>query len=145
MKVVTYISNNQLTGNISSIVGDLQALEYLSLKNNSLEGLIPDSFGNLPSTQSLDLSMNNLSREIPKPLEKLLRLRFLKLSYNNLYGKIPIRGPFVNFSSQSLTENGVLCGASRLQIPPCKMDQEKLMRWFGGVGTCGLLVRKEVK
>ncbi|PON87534.1 Serine/threonine protein kinase [Trema orientale] len=130
LKVVTSIdvSNNQLSGNISgsSIGGLLPALEDLSLKNNSLEGSIPDSFGDLVSIESLDLSNNNLSGEIPKSLQKLLYLKFLNLSFNKyLYGEIPSGGPFANFSSRSFMASDGLCGASRLQHPPCKHETRK--------------------
>ncbi|PON36441.1 Mitogen-activated protein kinase kinase kinase [Trema orientale] len=127
LEVVTYfdVSNNQLSGDISSSIGDLQALEYLSMKNNSFEGSIPDSFGKLISVESLDLSNNNLSGEIPKSLQKLLYLKFLNLSFNKLYGEIPSGGAFVKFSSQSFMENYGLCGASRLQVPPCKDASRK--------------------
>ncbi|PON36318.1 Mitogen-activated protein kinase kinase kinase [Parasponia andersonii] len=125
--IVIDVSNNQLSGNISSSIGELQALVNLSLKNNIFEGSIPDSFGKLISVESLDLSNNNLSGEIPKSLQKLLYLKFLNLSFNKLYGEIPSGGHFANFSSQSFMANYGLCGASRLQVPPCKDASRKAL------------------
>ncbi|KAK9268125.1 hypothetical protein L1049_010565 [Liquidambar formosana] len=118
--VVIDLSWNQLSGNIPSIIGGIQSLKYLSLANNRLQGAISQSFGNLKSLEFLDLSTNNLSSVIPKSLEKLSYLKYLNVSSNRLEGEIPNDGPFVNFSAQSFVMNEALCGAPRLQVPPCK-------------------------
>ncbi|PON33529.1 Serine/threonine protein kinase [Parasponia andersonii] len=119
------LSSNQLSGHIPSSIGGLQDMVNLSLANNNFEGSIPDSFGKLLSMERLDLSKNNLSGEIPKPLETILHLKYLNLSFNKLRGEIPTGGPFANFSSQSFTSNNALCGAPRLQVPPCKSTSRK--------------------
>ncbi|KAF8400352.1 hypothetical protein HHK36_013649 [Tetracentron sinense] len=113
------LSWNQLSGNIPSMIGDLQRLRDLSLSRNSLQGPLPQSFGSLIGMELLDLAFNNLSGEIPKSMEKLLLLNYLNLSFNRLQGEIPNRGPFTNFTAQSFMENEALCGVAKLKAPPC--------------------------
>ncbi|CAL2279207.1 unnamed protein product [Prunus armeniaca] len=121
LKVVTEVdlSNNNLSGILPSTIGVLLDMVNLSLANNNLEGPIPSSFDGLLSLQLLDLSRNNLSGVIPKSLEALSLLKYMDLSFNRLQGEIPTGGPFQNFSAQSFVSNKALCGAARLQVPPC--------------------------
>ncbi|CAL4987499.1 unnamed protein product [Urochloa decumbens] len=105
--------DNQLSGTITSAIGNFTNLTALQLDNNLLSGLIPDTLGNLPNLSVLSLSKNELSGEIPQSignLEQLTNLYFeenyltglipsslhgcehltkLNLSSNNLYGQIP--------------------------------------------------------
>ncbi|KAL6282451.1 hypothetical protein ACE6H2_013380 [Prunus campanulata] len=122
LKVVTQVdlSNNNLSGILPSTIGGLLDLMNLYLANNNLEGPIPSSFDRLLSLQFLDLSRNNLSGVIPKSLEALSLLKYMDLSFNMLQGEIPTGGPFQNFPAQSFVSNKALCGAARLQVPPCK-------------------------
>ncbi|KAG6733033.1 hypothetical protein I3842_01G206900 [Carya illinoinensis] len=122
LKVVTAVdfSNNQFSGNVPSSIGSLQDLVNLSFAHNELEGPISESFGKLISLEFLDLSENNLSGTIPKSLEAASYLKYLNVSFNRLHGEIPNNGPFAKFSAQSFTGNEALCGAPRLQVPPCK-------------------------
>ncbi|XP_059436696.1 probable LRR receptor-like serine/threonine-protein kinase At3g47570 [Corylus avellana] len=122
MKVLTKLdlSRNELSGGIPITINGLKDLVHLSFANNRLEGSIPESFGELVSLEYLDLSSNNLAGEIPKSLEVLQYLKYLNVSFNKLQGEIPSGGPFINFSAASFMSNKALCGASRLQVPPCK-------------------------
>ncbi|XP_052200765.1 probable LRR receptor-like serine/threonine-protein kinase At3g47570 isoform X4 [Diospyros lotus] len=122
MKVITELdlSWNQLSGNIPSTIGGAQTLEILSLAQNNLRGPIPESLGNLINLEFLDLSNNNLSGGIPTSLEALRYLQYLNVSFNRLQGKIPTGGLFANSTAQSFMHNYGLCGAPRLQVPPCK-------------------------
>ncbi|XP_035545742.1 probable LRR receptor-like serine/threonine-protein kinase At3g47570 isoform X2 [Juglans regia] len=122
MKVLRMLnlSRNQLSGNIPITIGGLIDLTNLSLAVNQLEGSIPESFGALLSLEILDLSCNNLSGRIPKSLEALVYLKYLNVSFNNLQGKIPTGGPFVHLWPALFISNDALCGAPRLQVPPCE-------------------------
>ncbi|KAB1220972.1 hypothetical protein CJ030_MR3G025337 [Morella rubra] len=97
----------------------------LSLANNRLEGAIPESFEELVSLVVLELSNNSLSGEIPKSLEALSYLKYLNVSFNRLRGEVPMGGPFVNFSVASFMSNDALCGATKLQLPPCDTQAQK--------------------
>ncbi|EOY13285.1 Leucine-rich repeat protein kinase family protein, putative [Theobroma cacao] len=129
-KVVTMIdfSENQLSSEIPSSIGALEDLTYLSLSGNRLNGSIPELLGGLIGLQFLDLSRNNFSGIIPKSLQKLLHLEFLNVSFNRLQGEIPNGGPFANYSIQSFMGNEALCGAPRLQLPPCTSNSAKHSR-----------------
>ncbi|KAB1220947.1 hypothetical protein CJ030_MR3G025362 [Morella rubra] len=115
MKVLTQLdlSTNQLSGGIPVTIGGLKDLADLYLAGNQLEGTIPESFGEL------------FVREIPKSLEALSYLKYLNVSFNKLRGEVPMGGPFVNFSSASFMSNDALCGATRLQLPPCDTQAQK--------------------
>ncbi|KAB1220978.1 LRR receptor-like serine/threonine-protein kinase GSO2 [Morella rubra] len=127
MKVLTQLdlSTNQLSGGILGTIGGLKNLVGLSLANNRLEGAIPESFGELVSLVVLELSNNSLSGEIPKSLEALSYLKYLNVSFNRLRGEVPMGGPFVNFSVASFMSNDALCGATKLQLPPCDTQAQK--------------------
>ncbi|KAE9446430.1 hypothetical protein C3L33_21671, partial [Rhododendron williamsianum] len=122
LKVISQLdlSWNLLSGNIPSTIGSAQTLVNLSLAHNKLQGPIPESLGNLINLEFLDLSMNNLSGGIPKSLEELRYLQYLNLSFNRLRGEIPTGGNLANLTAQSFVQNAGLCGAPRLQVPPCK-------------------------
>ncbi|KAK1557227.1 hypothetical protein Q3G72_020750 [Acer saccharum] len=122
LRAVTHIdlASNELSGEIPSSIGNLQTLSNFSIAHNKLEGRIPESFGNVINLEILNLSSNNLSGAIPKSLEKLRYLKYFNVSFNRLDGEIPTGGAFANFSAESFIGNGQLCGAPRLQVPPCK-------------------------
>ncbi|KAG2684945.1 hypothetical protein I3760_10G100300 [Carya illinoinensis] len=125
------LSSNSLTGLLSLEIGDMKVLRILNLSKNQLSGDIPITFGGLIDLTTLSLAVNQLEGsipEIPKSLEALLYLKYLNVSFNNLRGKIPIGGPFVHFWSASFISNDDLCGAPRLQVPPCKEDSPKTKR-----------------
>lgn len=121
LKVVIEIdlSKNQLSGNIPKGISAVRDLVYLSLAENKLQGSIPD-FSSSASLEFLDLSSNSLSGVIPMFLEKHIYLKYFNVSYNELEGEIPCGGPFSGFTAQSYVRNKALCGAARLQVPPCK-------------------------
>ncbi len=80
---------NQLTGTIPNYIGNLVNLKYLGLYNNQLSGSIPKEIGYLTSLETLDLSHNQLSDTIPPTLGDLGNLKYLKLTANNLSGSLP--------------------------------------------------------
>eukprot|EP00980_Cylindrotheca_fusiformis_P012203 scaffold2962_cov126-Cylindrotheca_fusiformis.AAC.19 len=82
-------SNNRLTGNITSSLGELKDLTHLSLNSNRLEGTIPTEIALMTSLTSLHLSSNQLSDEIPSGVDSLSQLRELFLDDNRLSGKLP--------------------------------------------------------
>ncbi|KAL7211335.1 hypothetical protein ACSBR2_014250 [Camellia fascicularis] len=122
------LSMNQFSGQIPRTIGGLQGVINLSLAHNRLQGPIPQSIGSLIDLQFCDLSHNNLSGVIPKSLEALSQLRYFNVSFNRLTGEIPSRGSFANFTYQSFVSNEAVCGAPRLQVPPCRTDSPRQSR-----------------
>ena len=85
-----------LAGSIPPEIGDLAALESLSLgsdlrneRYNYLTGSIPSEIGDLANLRRLVLPINNLTGSIPPELGNLAALESLFLSNNNLTGPIP--------------------------------------------------------
>ncbi|KAJ0081588.1 hypothetical protein Patl1_10488 [Pistacia atlantica] len=110
--------NCQIKGSISQEVGKLSNLTTFSLGNNELIGSIPSC--SWKNENAPNLSGNSLIGAIPKSLEKLLYLKHINVSFNRLQGEIPTGGSFANFSAESFMGNSALCGATQLQVPPCK-------------------------
>eukprot|EP00249_Psilotum_nudum_P032270 c47587_g1_i1 orf=530-1915(-) len=81
--------NNALVGKIPPELGNLGALQVLSLSQNRLEGSIPSELGKLTNLQNLDLSYNRIIGKLPDELENLINIRILDLSVNSLSGTIP--------------------------------------------------------
>ncbi|KAH6765225.1 hypothetical protein C2S51_016474 [Perilla frutescens var. frutescens] len=121
LKAINYmdLSSNLFSGAIPTTIDGCQSLEILNMSNNEFIGFIPESLGKVRGLKTLDLSNNNLSGMIPKSLEDLPFLEYLNVSHNILQGEIPNEGGFVNFTAQSFLHNPALCGATRFQVPPC--------------------------
>ncbi|XVF18631.1 hypothetical protein REPUB_Repub11eG0039200 [Reevesia pubescens] len=83
------ISNNNLTGNIPSLICNLSLLHVLDLSGNNLNGIIPECLGNLNRTlMFLKLHMNNFHGKIPDSLGTYL-VKSLDLNDNLLEGLLP--------------------------------------------------------
>ncbi|CAN0127637.1 unnamed protein product [Scytosiphon promiscuus] len=81
--------SNNLQGPIPAVLGNLGAMEVLSLGGNGLTGEIPASLGQLGNLQLLHLQDNKLSGTIPPELGELVALTVLNLGRNKLSGSIP--------------------------------------------------------
>lgn len=81
--------NNQLTGSIPPELGDLTDLQWLNLSLNQLTGSIPSELGSLSALEGLFISANQLTGSIPSEFGNLSALQWLSLAYNQLNGSIP--------------------------------------------------------
>ncbi|KAJ8557321.1 hypothetical protein K7X08_002946 [Anisodus acutangulus] len=102
------LSENTLTGNLSSAIGSLGRLQVLNLANNQLSGVLPTELGELRSLEFLDISNNHFNGSIPENLSSSLRV--LNVSNNELSGAIPDN--LRNFNGSSF-----LPGNSNLKVP----------------------------
>ncbi|TVT96858.1 hypothetical protein EJB05_57936, partial [Eragrostis curvula] len=87
--VALRMSSFNLSGVISSFLGNLSFLRRLDLHGNQLVGRVPWELGQLSRLQVLNLSINHLQGSIPVTLGGCNKLRILDLSNNQLQGKIP--------------------------------------------------------
>ncbi|PON87242.1 Leucine-rich repeat domain containing protein [Trema orientale] len=83
-----FISNNQLSGELPSLICELTTIAVLDLSNNSFTGMIPPCLTNLTSLEVLDLSLNRFHGMIPSSFDNC-GLRNLDLSGNQLEGAMP--------------------------------------------------------
>ncbi|XP_062234069.1 leucine-rich repeat receptor-like kinase protein FLORAL ORGAN NUMBER1 [Phragmites australis] len=82
------LSDNLLTGELPDVIsGD--KIGMLMLGNNGIGGRIPPSIGNLPALQTLSLESNNFSGALPPEIGRLRNLTRLNISGNSLTGAIP--------------------------------------------------------
>jgi Leucine-rich repeat (LRR) protein len=101
------ISMNSISGGLPIELGSLQYLEFLDLHMNRLNGSIPAAFCNLSRLLHLDLSQNNLSGSIFSGISSLVNLLTLDLSGNNFVGPIPREiGQLKNLQLLILGQNG---------------------------------------
>ena len=84
------LSDNQLTGEIPSEIGNLTNLEGLTLSHNQLSGELPIEIRNLANLSTLDLAENQLSGSPFDILLDLENLDYLYLHDNQFSGYIPV-------------------------------------------------------
>ncbi|KAL6952910.1 hypothetical protein U1Q18_043062 [Sarracenia purpurea var. burkii] len=111
LHLVAYLdlSDNHLSGDISSELTSLLGLRSLNLSRNLLSGKIPEEIGKMRLLESIDFSINELSGEIPQTMSSLTFLGILNLSHNNLSGRIPYGPQLQRLEGSSFVGNH-LCG-----------------------------------
>lgn len=105
-------SNNNFTGGIPDVLGNLKGLQGLNLSNNHLIGDIPSSLANITGLEAMDLSQNMLSGEIPQQFIQLVSFEIFNVSHNHLMGAIPNGIQFYGLDNSSFVGNSGLCGGS---------------------------------
>ncbi|XP_027333043.1 receptor-like protein 6 [Abrus precatorius] len=83
------VSNNKLTGHISSAICNATVPSILNLSHNNLTGKLPHCLGTLPYLSVLDLRKNNLSGIIPKTYFETEALETMNFNGNQLEGPLP--------------------------------------------------------
>ncbi|XP_062000737.1 probable LRR receptor-like serine/threonine-protein kinase At3g47570 isoform X2 [Rosa rugosa] len=108
------LQSSQLTGTLSSHIGNLSFLRTLNLQNNSFHGTIPQEVGRLSRLQGLHLGYNLFRGYIPINISHCSNLQSLVLATNHLTGKIPIEiGSLLKLEELNVRRNN-LSG----EIPP---------------------------
>jgi Leucine-rich repeat (LRR) protein/tRNA A-37 threonylcarbamoyl transferase component Bud32 len=80
---------NQLSGEIPPEIGNMTALDTLSLHTNKLTGPIPSTLGNIKTLAVLHLYLNQLNGSIPPELGEMESMIDLEISENKLTGPVP--------------------------------------------------------
>jgi len=83
------LAQNYLTGPLPSFLGELAAMEYLSVDINALSGSVPKELGNLTNLISLGFGSNNLNGPLPSELGNLVNLEQLYIDSAGLSGPLP--------------------------------------------------------
>ncbi|KAH0747983.1 hypothetical protein KY290_027215 [Solanum tuberosum] len=83
------LSQNELTGSVSSCLGNVTSLRHLNLAYNRLNSRLPASLGDLRDLIEFNVSSNSLSGHIPLELGNLKAVTLIDLSKNDFSGKIP--------------------------------------------------------
>lgn len=84
---VLSLRSNRLNGTLPSDLLSLSSLHFLFLQRNNFSGDIPASFP--PRIDVLDLSFNSFTGNIPAGIQNLTELTGLNLQNNSLSGQIP--------------------------------------------------------
>ena len=158
---VTHLAlrNNNLSGPLPAALGDLEALQVLSLDRNSISGSLPTQLGNLSNLTRLAMNRNQLTGSIPTELGNLSNLSIIGLARNQLSGTLPSSlGNLTGLTRLSLHDNTQLSGPlpdgfvnmdgmQRLAIARtglCAPNTDAFTAWLDavpdkpdGVQTCG--------
>jgi len=107
------LAHNNLSGTLTSELGDLSNLQRLWLRDNYLSGTLPSELGDLNKLhklQSLELSYNRLSGTIPSELGELSKFFILRLDNNFLIANHTIQGSASNDMLYGNAGNDTLYG-----------------------------------
>ena len=105
------LNDNNLSGSIPSVIGQLDALQFLDFYGNQLSGGIPLELGELRDLTYLDLRLNQFTGSIPPELGQLQNLTYLGLWGNKLTGSIPTDlGQLRNLTNLELGSNQLTGG-----------------------------------
>ncbi|KAF8028014.1 hypothetical protein BT93_E0813 [Corymbia citriodora subsp. variegata] len=83
------ISNNVLSGEVSTSICEVRYLIMLDLSNNTLNGTIPPCLGSIGPLEILNLARNKFDGIIPRIYPDGCALRMMDLSENQLRGIVP--------------------------------------------------------
>ncbi|XP_076944965.1 putative leucine-rich repeat receptor-like protein kinase IMK3 [Bidens hawaiensis] len=102
------LHDNTIGGSIPKELGFLMNLKGIQLFNNKFAGSIPHALGSCTLLQNLDLSHNQFDGEVPSDLGNLVNLKSLDLSYNYINGSVPESfSNLVSLTSLNLAHNNL--------------------------------------
>ncbi|TVU15750.1 hypothetical protein EJB05_39288, partial [Eragrostis curvula] len=80
---------NYFTGPLPAFIGELTALEFMTVGINALSGPLPKELGNLKNLKSLALGSNNFNGTLPVELGNLTKLQQIYIDSNDFSGPLP--------------------------------------------------------
>ncbi|KAF8033763.1 hypothetical protein BT93_C0122 [Corymbia citriodora subsp. variegata] len=83
------LSSNQISGSLSSNIGNFGSLEVIDVSGNNFSGEIPAAIGSLQTLQVLKLDGNGFQLSIPPSIQNCQSLVLIDLSSNQLNGSLP--------------------------------------------------------
>ena len=102
------LQNNNLQGDLTSVVSELTELEVLNLRNNGIGGTIPAALGTMANLRVLRLDNTSLGGRIPPELGDLQSVVRLDLDETDIMGAIPPEiGNISNLERLNLTDTGI--------------------------------------
>ncbi|XP_037463898.1 probable inactive receptor kinase RLK902 [Triticum dicoccoides] len=101
---------NAISGPIPADIGGCTQLRWLYLKGNRFEGDIPESFFSLALLKKTDLSENRLTGGVSSEFNKLGNLATLNLEGNNLNGALPSGLDLPKLTQFNVSYNGQIDG-----------------------------------
>ncbi|KAH9659658.1 LRRNT 2 domain-containing protein [Citrus sinensis] len=122
-------SSSQISGHLTSQLGQFKSLRTLSLDDNCISGPLPPALGDLSSLTRLDLSRNMLNGSIPLSLGKISHLEYLDLSNNKMNGTLS-EIHFVNLTKLtwfSASGNSLILQVNPNWVPPFQLKTLLLM------------------
>ncbi|KAK9175505.1 hypothetical protein WN944_027512 [Citrus x changshan-huyou] len=123
------LSSSQISGHLTSQLGQFKSLRTLSLDDNCISGPLPPALGDLSSLTRLDLSRNMLNGSIPLSLGKISHLEYLDLSNNKMNGTLS-EIHFVNLTKLtwfSASGNSLILQVNPYWVPPFQLKTLLLM------------------
>ncbi|MDD2345818.1 MAG: hypothetical protein PHY85_06710, partial [Bacteroidales bacterium] len=83
------LSNNNLSGSLTSSIGSLTRLNSLELYNNKISGSLPYTIGRMQRLVYMHIYNNQFTGNIPDSICQLNNLAAFEIHNNNFTGKIP--------------------------------------------------------
>ncbi|CAL9084858.1 unnamed protein product, partial [Musa hybrid cultivar] len=84
------LSNLNISGSLSPVIGELKGLTYLSVAGNSLSGLFPSSVGKLAGLRHLNVSNNQFNGTLSWSFSYMAELEVLDAYNNDFFGALPV-------------------------------------------------------
>uniref|UniRef100_A0A804LWL7 Protein kinase domain-containing protein n=1 Tax=Zea mays TaxID=4577 RepID=A0A804LWL7_MAIZE len=124
------IRHNAITGDIPADIGNCAQLTAMNLTSNQFTGAVPEGFFSLAVLGQVDLSRNRLTGAVSQEFNRLKQLDTLFLESNDLAGALPPGLYLPNLSRFNVSFNAQLTGSV-----PASLDRMPASA-FRGTGLC---------
>ena len=92
LQVLIADGNKNISGGISTLIGNLPDLKYFDMDDNSMGGTLPEELFSLVRLEALDLNSNQFTGTLSSSIGNLQELVVLQLEDNSLSGPVPTDG-----------------------------------------------------